>query len=599
VDNDAVQFDSRLALSAFGVMWLAFALFSTAVWLKRRKYPGFGRWAAAGPALLLSLFLLSLRPSAPDWLSMIVANTVLAAAAILYLEGAREFRGLAPVRRLVYAVAGFTLGTLVFFLYVVPSLNTRAALMSAFLVLTTSMTAVTLMRAMPPAQKLGLRLTGSMFALCAATNVVRAIYCALAAPIGDLFDFTGTSGVFALVISAETALLPMGVMFLRDERVIADLEDARERAWRADAEVARRRDAEALARASEQRFRTMADAAPVMIWVSDVDKACTYVNRLWLEFTGRSMEAELGTGWADGVHPDDVADCLDVYNQAFDRREAFRMEYRVRRHDGAYRWILDSGAPIAGVDGTFAGYVGSAIDVTDHRLAREALSELSGKLMEAQETERTWIARELHDDLAQRAAGLAMQLFSVAQGLPRGTAEHLRVRESSDHAANLARDIQSISHRLHSATLESLGLESAAAGLCRELAEQHEVAIDFSHDGDSENLPKDVVQCLFRVLQEALSNAVRHAGVPHVSVSLRRTPATIELQVSDRGVGFDSTAMSARDGLGLISMKERLHLVKGEIHVESQRGAGTTVRARVPIASFGQSASERDAQVQA
>ena len=121
--------------------------------------------------------------------------------------------------------------------------------------------------------------------------------------------------------------------------------------------------------------------------------------------------------------------------------------------------------------------------------------------------------------------------------------------------------------------------------------------IDFSHDGVAENLPKDVGLCLFRVLQEALSNAMRHAGVPRVSVTLRRTPSEIELQVIDHGVGFDSDAMGASQGLGLISMKERLHLVKGEISVDSQPGAGTTVRARVPLTALVENASERVAQV--
>src|SRR5262249_20525542 len=160
-------------------------------------------------------------------------------------------------------------------------------------------------------------------------------------------------------------------------------------------------------------------------------------------------------------------------------------------------------------------------------------------LMDAQEREREWIARELHDDLAQRAAGLAMQLFSVAQLLPGGTSEHVRVRQSSDHVADLARDIQNVYHRLHSAKLESLGLAAAAVGLCRELSDQHDVEIDFSHDALRENLPKQMAFCLFRVLQEALNNAIKHARVAHVTVTLRGTPAEIQLQVIDRGVGFN------------------------------------------------------------
>src|SRR5262245_13294088 len=195
-----MQLDVRTAMIAFGAMWLAFAMFSTALWWKRRKYPGFGRWALGGPALMLSLFLANLRPAAPNWLTMVVANTVLAGAAILYLDGAREFRGLPRVRWPLYAGGVLTLGTLMFFLYVVPSLNARSAVMSAFLALVTGITSATLFRAMPPAPRFGLRLTGSAFALCAVTNVIRAIYCVFAPPFSDLFGFTGTSGAFVLVI---------------------------------------------------------------------------------------------------------------------------------------------------------------------------------------------------------------------------------------------------------------------------------------------------------------------------------------------------------------------------------------------------------------
>jgi len=344
-----------------------------------------------------------------------------------------------------------------------------------------------------------------------------------------------------------------------------------------------RREAERAVRQSEERFRLMADTAPVIVWMVGPDKLATYFNRPGLEFTGQPLEAQLGNGWVEGVHPDDVTRGMETYIQAFDRRLPFKLEYRLRRHDGEYRWMMGCGAPIFLPDGSFAGYVGSAIDMTDHRLAREALSNLSRSLMEAQEKERAWIARELHDDLGQRAAALAMQLHGCAQVLPTGTNEQSRVQEAFEQAAELAHDVQSISHRLHSVKLDYLGLGPALASLCRELSEQHQVEIDFSHSGIPKNLSKDVALCLFRVSQEALNNAIRHAGVRHFRVTLHGTPAEIQLEVIDAGKGFDPERAIGSHGLGLISIRERLSLVKGEVFIESQPGRGTTIRARVRL----------------
>jgi PAS domain S-box-containing protein len=135
-------------------------------------------------------------------------------------------------------------------------------------------------------------------------------------------------------------------------------------------------------RESEKRFRAVADTAPALIWMAGTDKLCTYFNKPWLDFTGRSLEQEFGNGWAEGVHPDDFRRCLDTYVQAFDRHEKFRMEYRLRHHDGEYRWILDIGVPRFSEDGSFAGYIGIAVDVTDRKKTEATLHELNRDLKE-------------------------------------------------------------------------------------------------------------------------------------------------------------------------------------------------------------------------
>lgn len=349
-------------------------------------------------------------------------------------------------------------------------------------------------------------------------------------------------------------------------------------------DITERLRSEQAVRESEERFRLVANAAPVLIWMSGLDKLCNYFNQAWLEFTGRPFDAEVGKGWSEGVHPEDLESCLNTYAGAFDRRDPFRMEYRLRRNDGEYRWILDSGVPRFNQDGSFAGYIGSCVDVTEHKLAEEALSSANRKLIEAQEDERTRIARELHDDINQQLAVLVITLDRLKQGPPRSVARlRSHLEELRDRASDVSYAVQALSHRLHSSKLEYLGLVAAMQSFCREFSEQHQVDVNFAQQEVPGSLPRHISICLFRVLQAALANALKHSGVKHFEVLLYGTTTGIHLTVHDRGSGFDLQKVLKKHGIGLISMRERVRLVNGKISIQSKPNGGTTIDVEVPL----------------
>jgi PAS domain S-box-containing protein len=349
-------------------------------------------------------------------------------------------------------------------------------------------------------------------------------------------------------------------------------------------DVTDRKRAEQTLRESEARFRLVADTAPALIWMAGTDKKCDFFNKGWLSFTGRSMEQELGDGWAAGVHQADVERCLQIYFSAFDARVEFEMEYRLRRFDGQYRWIVDYGVPRLESDGTFCGFIGSCVDITDRKLAAESLEELSGRLITAQEEERTRIARELHDDFTQRLALQGIGLTQVWKKMAESETEgRSKIQELIKDNREILSDMHVLSHQLHSSRLEHVGLAPALMGLCEEISSKYKIPVDFTERGALADVPKNVSLCLFRVAQEALGNVVKHSGANRADVEITGGANEICLRIADAGLGFDPTLRNTHSGIGLMGMRERLRLVGGAISVRSAPAQGTEILAQVPL----------------
>jgi signal transduction histidine kinase len=214
------------------------------------------------------------------------------------------------------------------------------------------------------------------------------------------------------------------------------------------------------------------------------------------------------------------------------------------------------------------------------RLARDRQTELSGMLITAEETERSRLASELHDDFSQRLAVLALGLENVKETIsPLSQETDRRLHELSDSAAELGADLHTLSHRLHSATLERLGLATGISALCREFTAQQNIQIDFASGTISRSLHPDVALCLFRIAQESLRNLKKHSGAVKAQVSLRELGDKLYLSVRDEGCGFDVNELNKKSGLGVRSMEERVRFLGGKFEIHSEPGKGTTVEA--------------------
>jgi signal transduction histidine kinase len=226
--------------------------------------------------------------------------------------------------------------------------------------------------------------------------------------------------------------------------------------------------------------------------------------------------------------------------------------------------------------------------ITGRRPAKERVPGLGSQLIRTQEMERSRIARELHDDLNQRLALLSIELELLVRQPP-SSADEFRRRTHNLRSSiqMISTDIQRIAYQLHPSNLDTLGLAAALRRLCDEISDRQVLRVKFIHYNIPESLPKDIALCLFRIAQEALRNVIKHSGAQDARVELIAGSEAIRLRIADAGVGFDIDSAQKNGGLGLISMRERLRLVGGEISIKSHPARGTQIDAQIPLTARG------------
>jgi PAS domain S-box-containing protein len=355
-------------------------------------------------------------------------------------------------------------------------------------------------------------------------------------------------------------------------------------------DVTERRRAEEQLRRAEGQARRILDTIPQQIWSGPADGTLDYCNEQWRAYTGLSLEEIQGQGWQRMLHPDDKEGVLNAWRESVANGTPYEKEERHRRADEVYRWFLSRGIPLRGAGGRVERWYGTNTDIEDRKCAEQALrdsagrlQQLSRRLLRVQEEERRHLARELHDEVGQLLTGL---LLLLPDGdLPRDAAK-ARLAEARGVIDGLLERVRTLSFDLRPAALDQLGLVPALLTLFERCAHQTGVVVDFKHQGVERRFQPEVETAAYRVVQEALTNAARHAGVTAATVRAWATADLLGVQVEDRGRGFDPEA-APRSG-GLDGMRERVALLGGELSIESRPADGTQITAEFPLRQQGE-----------
>ena len=343
-------------------------------------------------------------------------------------------------------------------------------------------------------------------------------------------------------------------------------------------------------RESQQRMAMATDSANLGIWVRYLVRDEIWATDKWRELLGFAKSERIDLNhYLEKLHPDDREAVNRALTNAINRDGHYETEYRVVLPDGQMRWIASRGK----VD--FKGAKkpvlvrSTSLDITTRKLAEESARRLGGRLIHAEEQERMRLARELHDSLSQSLALLSVELEMFGQNPPSELPEIATGMESfSSRVKELSSEVHRLSHDLHPAKLEQLGLVAAVRGFCKEFSLAHEMAIDFREHKVPREVPDDMALCIYRIAQEALHNVVKHSGGTEAKVELALDGKELLIRITDDGAGFNPGTSPPNGSLGLVSMRERACFVGGNLSIESHPGDGTRVEFRVPIPGANQ-----------
>jgi len=349
------------------------------------------------------------------------------------------------------------------------------------------------------------------------------------------------------------------------------------------ADITQRKQAEETLRQSEEKFRSVFRDAGVGMLIVSPEGRFLAANKTFCECLGYTEEELLEKTVQSVTFPEDWPTFSRILREALKEGHGYqRFEKRCLHKSGRIVYTESTASLIRDREGTPQYFVGEVVDVTKRKQAEEALSDMTRKLVEAQEQERARIARELHDNITQHLAMLAMELSQLRKNTEDLAPEvRDRMYELQQMTSDISSGVHALSHELHSSTLEYLGLVTGMRSWCKEFGQRQQLEIDFKSQ-DVSKLPRDISLCLFRVLQEALHNAAKHSGANRVEVQLAENASGIHLIVRDAGRGFDIESAMRSQGLGLTSMQERVRLVGGSIALDSKPLAGTTIHVSVP-----------------